>query len=114
MVVTISITLSDNNGYIDTVVVNDVIDKNCFNYVDNENNDCKLCVYERGIVLYKQCDDHSLELDLNEGSYAKISTKEGDIKLDAKVVDFLINDDILVMRYIIEDVERKIEVSYRS
>lgn len=111
---TLSITLTDNDGYKDTVVVEDVDNKNCFSYVDNENNNCELCVYDSGLCLFKECEDHLLELHLHNSNYAKITTKEGVIKLDAKVVDFLANDDIVVMRYIIEDVERQIEVLYRS
>lgn len=111
---TLSITLSDNNGYKDTVIVNDVSNKCCFNYIDNEKNNCELCIYDKGLCLFKECEDHMLELHLHKHNYAKITTAEGVIKLDAKVVDFLVNDDILVMRYIIDDVERKIEINYRS
>ena len=111
---TLNITLSDSEGYLDTVVVDDATNKRCFSYTDNEKNNCELCVYDDGICLFKECEDHILELHLHKNNYAKITTAEGVIKLDAKVVDFLLNDDILVMRYIIDEVERKIEVKYRS
>lgn len=110
----VSITLSDNTDYVDTVIVDSVDNKRCFSYTDNEKNKCNLTVYDTGICLIKECEDHLLELHLHNDSYAKITTQEGVVKLDAKVVDFLINDDILVMRYIIDDVERKIEINYRG
>lgn len=111
---TLSITLTDNEGYVDTVVVNDVDNKKCFSYVDNDKNNCELCVYEDGLCLFKECNDHLLELHLHNRNYAKITTQEGVIELDAKVVDFLTNDDILVMRYIIDNIERQIKVIYGS
>lgn len=111
---TLSITLSDNNGYIDTVIVEGVDNKRCFSYIDNDNNNCELCVYDDGICLFKECEDHLLELHLHNKNYAMVTTQEGVIELEAKVVDFLLNDDILVMRYIIDDEQRKIEVNYRS
>lgn len=103
-----------STGTKDEVIVENIENKRCFEYKDNQGDLCEICVYEEGLCLFKQSEDHLLELHLRDNTYAKITTAEGDIKLDAKVVDFIQNDDILVVRYIIGDEEREIKIIYRS
>ena len=101
-------------GQCDEVLVEKPQSKRCFSYIDNEKCNCEMCIYDEGICFFRESEDHLLELNLRKNKYAKITSQEGEIKLDAKVVDFIQNDDILVMRYIIEDQEREIRVIYRS
>lgn len=108
------VSLFDNNGLVERVLVSDISNRCCFSYVDNERNNCELCIYDDGLCFFKEYEDHLLELHLRQKAYAKIVTCDGSIKFDVKVVDFLLNDDILVMRYVIDDIVRKIEVDYRS
>jgi len=94
--------------------VNNVLNRHCFQYIDSDGNMCEMCTYPEGICFFKQYEDHMLELHLRKNNYAKITTAEGEIKLDAKVVDFNENNDILVMRYVIDSEQRQIRVIYRS
>ena len=96
----------------DTVVIDDVDNRNCFTYVDNQNCNCEFCIYEEGLCFFRQAEDHLLELHLRDENYAKIITEEGILKFDVKVVDFNLNDDILVMRYIVNDEEKIITIRY--
>ena len=110
---TAQITLHNlNNNDIQTSYAYDISNPNCFTYLDNENNNCEICIYDDGLCLFRQCDDHYLELNLTNENYAKITTEEGFMKFDVKVVDFNLNSDILVMRYQINDEERLIEIKY--
>lgn len=109
-----TVSLYDENGLVEKVNIDDIDNKQCFSYTDNESNNCEFCIYDNGLCFFKEYEDHVLELHLRGKNYAKIITSEGIVKIDVKVVDFLLNDDIVVMRYIIDDVERKIELNYRS
>lgn len=110
---TVTVTLNNpEEDYSDVVIIENVENRRCFSYVDNEKCGCEMCVYDDGIRFFRQGRDHMLELHLCRQEYAKIITDEGIMRIDAKVVDFEANNDILVMRYIIEDVERIIEIRY--
>lgn len=101
-----------SDDYIDEVLVKNIENKNCFSYVDNNNDACEMIVFEDGICFFKQSEDHLLELNLRGNNYAKITTEEGNLKFDVKVVDFKSNNDILVMHYIVNDEARIIEIKY--
>ncbi|MBR0418244.1 MAG: hypothetical protein IJI66_03655 [Erysipelotrichaceae bacterium] len=99
-------------GYRDVVLVENILDKNCFSYVDNEDSLCEMCIYEDGLCFFRQCEDHLLELHLKSNYYAKITTAEGICKLNVKLVDFELNSDILVLHYLVEGEERIIQIKY--
>ena len=101
-----------DDGYCDEVTVKDIEDKNCITYVDNDKCNCEVCVYDNGLCLFKQHRDYQLELHLDGNNYAKITTEEGSLKFDLKVIDFRVNNDILVMHYIVNDEARIIEIKY--
>ena len=108
-----SVTLSNpSDNYQDTVIVDDIENKRCFTYTDNEGAICEMCIYDDGLCLFKQQNDYQLELHLDGNNYAKITTIEGSIKFDVKVVDFSVNSDILVMHYIVNDEARIIEIKF--
>ena len=111
MTVTVSLHNTEDN-FFDQVLVEDIENKDCFTYVDNDLNNCEMCIYDDGICFFKQAKDYLLELHLKDMGYCKISSEEGILKFDAKVVDFKCNSDILVMRYIVNDEERIIEIKY--
>ena len=114
MVVSIILKDLSNNGEIRYDDIN-IDDKDNFSYLDDDNNICHISVYGNGLCINNACKDHKLVLHLlKDEGFAKIVTNEGEIKLNAKVVDFHTNNGILVMRYIIEDVEREIKLIYRS
>lgn len=101
-------------NYEDQVDIEYISDKYNFSYLDNDNNLCEIHIFDDGIHLLKTSKDYSLQLNLRKKAYAIITTNEGNVKIDAKVVDFIENDDILVVRYIVDDTERQIRILYRS
>lgn len=112
---TINLTLFDGNDeIIEKNAIVDVEDRYNFSYKDSKDNLCEMHIYDDGLCLKKHSLDYALELNMHENNYVKIITREGEIKFDIKVVDFIKNDDILVMRYIVENEERKIEIIFRS
>lgn len=111
----ISVILTDfTSNLVDTVNIENVKNNEDFSYFDNENNECHMSIFEDGLCLLKKCKDHNLELNLRNKAFAKISTLEGTIELDVKVVDFILQNGILVMRYIINEEMREIKVICRS
>ena len=100
------------SGYFDEVYVEDIENENCFSYSDNEKSACEVCIFEDGLCFFKQSEDHLLELHLKTDYYAKITTEEGILKIPVKVLDFSMNSDILVIRYLIDDEERIIEIKF--
>lgn len=110
-----SILLSNiTNNTLDESIAKNIENKHSFSYIDSQKNRCDIKVLDTGIYLFEQAKDHSLELDLTKENCAKIITSEGTIKILAKVVDFIKNDDILVMRYQIEDETYELKIIYRS
>ena len=101
-----------SQAYFEEVDIRDIADRNCFSYLDNENVRCQMSVFDDGICFVREAEDHALKLSLRDEKYALISSEEGNIKIDLKVVDFQINSDILVMRYLIDDEERTIRIQY--
>ena len=111
MVASIVLEKPDDNYRLESYAYN-ITDKNCFTYIDEEQMNCEICVYDDGICLFRQSEDYMVELHLTGDKYAKVYTDEGFIKFDAKVVDFENNSDILIMRYILNDEERTITIKY--
>lgn len=87
-------------------------DRNHFSYIDQNNDEVKVDIYEDGIILLKKAKDYFLTLSLRNDSYALIESNEGKVEIDAKVVEFSKNNDILVMRYLIDDVNKEIVINY--
>lgn len=101
-----------SQDYCEETAVCDITDRSCFSYIDKEGVQCEICVYDEGICMFRQTNDYLIELHLLDKQYAKITSAEGIIKFDIKVLDFKINSDILIMIYLIEDEERIIEIKY--
>ena len=111
----VDVILTDySTNFVDKVEGIRINNKDLFEYIDNEDGLCQMKVLDDGLDFIRKCKDHYLHLSLNKDSYAIIGTAEGEIKIDTKIVDFSIKNDILVMRYIIDDVEREIKIIYRS
>lgn len=112
---TASIILTDlSTMNIDKVDIENIENKHDFAYIDNDGNKCRVMVYEDGLCLQKLAKEYELKLNLRKDSFIEITSGEGVIKLDTKVVDFNENNDILVMRYVIDEEEREIRIIYRS
>ncbi len=93
-------------------IVSNIINRSCFSYTDRQDVQCEICIYDDGLCIFRQTNEYLIELHLIGNSYAKITSAEGIVKFDIKVVDFRINSDILIMIYLIDDEERIIEIKY--
>jgi len=102
--------LSDET--IDEVLVKNIENKYCFSYLDNNDVQCEICVYDDGLCLFRQTNDYLMELHLKSSNYAKITSSEGIIKIDVIVLDFSIKGDILKMHYLVNDEERMLQIKY--
>lgn len=111
----ISICLRNiNTNEIDTVYIEKPNNLRCFKYVDSYNCDCQMHIFDNELSFLRKSTDHELQLHFGKTNYAKIISNEGEISIDIKLVDFIVNDDIVVVRYIIENEEREIKIDYRS
>ena len=104
------ILTDENNVYISDIL--HIEDKNNFSYLDDENNSINIRIYGDGLVLNKKAKDYELELNLRTNSYIKITNCEGIMKFDNKVVDFIVNNDNIYVRYLVEGQEKKLEIKY--
>ena len=113
MTMNAAVILSDLlSGTQDEVIIEGIEDRRCFTYTDNQKCNCEFCIYEEGLCFFRQAPDHLLELHLRDKNYARITTEEGILNFDIKVVDFHFNNDILVMHYIVNDEEKRITIKY--
>ena len=70
---TVAVVLNNlSDGYSEEVIIENVENRTCFSYTDNDKNNCEMCVYDDGICFFKESDDHVLELHLRGNYYAKI------------------------------------------
>ena len=100
------------NGLEDKTVVENVADRDHLIYVDSDNARCEIVIDAQGLCMVRGCHDHTLRLNLKEDAYAEVVTAEGNLRIEAKVIDFETNNDILVMQYIINDVTRILKIKY--
>lgn len=111
--VNVKVSLSNKiSGYHDELIVADIEDPDHFSYLDNDGSLCEIEISPKGLRLFKSSHDHLLNLYLDGDNYAEIITGEGKLRIDVKVLDFTFDSDILVIRYLIEDEERVIELRF--
>ena len=108
------ILIDENKQIVETNIVEYVDNKDDFTYVDDNDAVCRIKVFSDGLLIRKSAFEYELELSLRNEAYTKVVTTEGEIQLDTKVVDFIQNDDILVMRYLIDNEKKEIKINYRS
>ena len=108
----VSVTLIQSDGSKDRTVINQIEDRECFSYLDHQNAKCEIAIQKNQFDLKRKAADHQVQLHLGENSYTSVQTEEGNLIFEVKTVDFNFNSDILVIRYIINDEERVIEIKY--
>lgn len=108
----VSVTLFQQAGDMDKIQIEEIENRDHFSYIDYQNCSCEITIQEKQFHLKRIASDHQMNLYLGESSYAQIETEEGKIYFETKTVDFNFNSDILVIRYIINDEERVIEIKY--
>ena len=113
MQATISLT-NFNEKTMDQVIVEEIEDKNDFFYLDNQNCECHVIASKNSFSLIRKADDHALEIHADrQNPFILVSSVEGELKLDIKVVDLFIFNDILEIRYILDSEERLLTISYK-
>lgn len=111
----VEVTLKDKStNEINKNIVRDVENKNSFSYADSKQISCKIDVFSDGIILSRKANDYEIELNLRKNSYTRVITSEGELKIDTKVVDFIQNDDNIVVHYLIGEEDKEITINYRS
>ena len=110
---TVQVTLKNLNDYsADQVLIEEVKDRNHFSYLDNQNCVCEIDVFEDGINILRHGQGYDLQIVGHGENMVKVSSAEGIIQLPLKIVDFIRNNDILAMHYLLEDEERIVEIKY--
>lgn len=110
-----TITLTNiNEKTMDQVIVEDIKNKNDFSYLDNQNCVCHILVDKNDFVFFRKAQDHDLEIHVNnKKSYIMVSSSEGQLELNIKVIDFINFNDILEIRYVLDSEERLLSISYK-
>lgn len=108
----INIKLISNDSQ-ESINVENVDDSNCFSYVDSDNANNEMSIYDSGIDIIRECKTHKtiLHLRTNEKSFITIITDEGNILFDAKVLAFERNNDIITLVYRINEEEKQIVIN---
>lgn len=96
--------------YFEENEVTDIINKNCLLYTDIEKNNVEVCIFDDGICLFKEASDYMLELHLRKKTYAKITSPEGIVEIDVKIVEFNRNNDTILVHYLINDEDKVLEI----
>ena len=99
-------------GIEEKTAIRNVNDRNDFSFVDAAGCACHVQIFENGIIFVRKAQDHMLELHAHGQKYVMICSPEGNFRIEMKVVEFIFNNDILVMRYQIDKDDREIEIRY--
>lgn len=110
---TVTVSLKNlNERTVDEVMIEEVKDNNNFSYLDNEGCICDVSVYNDGINITRHAQGYTLEIITHKENVIRITSSEGTLNLPIKVIDFISNNDILAMHYLLEDEERIVEIKY--
>lgn len=104
------ILTDQDNAYITNIT--NIENKDNFSYFDDEKNYINIKTFDDGITLNKKAKDYELELNLRKDGFVKIINCEGIMNFDIKVVDFILNNDNMLVRYLVEGQEKKLEIKY--
>lgn len=106
------VTIKDD---VETNICNayDISSKEAFDYEDNEGGKSHINVYNSGVIINRVAKEHTSFIHLIEDdSYIKVTTNEGEIKLNVKVIEKSINNDIVIIVYKIDDIEKTLQIEY--
>ena len=107
------ITIEDReNKYKEIINIDDLEDKNCFSYVDSYNAKNNLRVLSDGIIINRKVETHDTYVVLRDDGYIKIKTNEGTLKFSLKVIELIINNDIISIVYCVNDSIKSIKIEF--
>ena len=107
----ISVTLEDKDNK-ETIIIENVSDRNSFDYVDTFGAFNHIEIYENGISIDRKDIDHLTRLVLTDNPHIEIISSEGTITFLTKVVEFNKNFDIITIVYKIDEDNRKKIINY--
>lgn len=109
----VQIVIKNLDG-VETINVNNVMDKNDFNYIDSYGAENHVSITNNELVEIERLTmSHSTYVSLNrESGFIEIDSKEGRLNFDLKVVEFDVKDNIITMAYILADELKKIIIKY--
>ncbi|MDO4940084.1 MAG: hypothetical protein Q4E33_00140 [Erysipelotrichaceae bacterium] len=99
-----------NDDYYEENIVTDTMNNNCLFYTDRDKNNVEVCIFDDGICLFKEAKDYMLELHLRNKTYAKITSSEGIVEIDVKMVEFSKNNVNILVHYLIDGEDKVIEI----
>lgn len=100
------------DNYKEVINIENITNKEHFSYIDSDQANVDIRVFNDGISIFRQGDDHKTYLILKEGGYAKIRTSEGDLKFLIKMLDLNINNDNISIVYCLNDSTKSISIKY--
>ena len=94
--------------------VENIIDRNHFFYEDNDNARNEVSIFDNGIDIKRNSNTHSTFLSLreNENSFVSITSREGNLIFNAKVLELNTNNDIITLVYKVEEDTNSIIINY--
>lgn len=106
------LTIEDkNDNYLETIEFKDILDKNTFSYVD-EDEACFVSVKDDEITINRRLISHNTRLIFNENPLIEISTNEGTLKFNPKVIENKKNNGIITIVYTINDTIKELRIKY--
>lgn len=97
----------------ETINIFDVKDRNMLVYQDGDGADCRIAIFEDGLVIERNSSDHRTLLDLRQPCRAVISSDLGELEFEMKRLEFSINDGNIVVAYTVNDVKTVMEICFR-
>ena len=108
----VQVTVKNLDG-IETNNIDDVKNKNDFYYKDSFDAYNHILVEKDAVKIKRVSKEHSTFVCLNSDSgYINIASKEGEFRIDLKVVAFNIKDDIITIAYKLAEDTKEITIKY--
>jgi len=91
----------------------EITSKEAFDYEESKGRQSHINVYNNGVVINRVDKDHSSFIHLiKDDSYIEVTTNEGKIKIDVKLVEISINNDIVVIVYQVDSITKELNIKY--
>lgn len=108
----VKIKLTNEMGE-ETNNVFDVDDRNVLVYRDGDGADCRIEIFDDGLLIKRDSADHHTLLDLREPCRTCVCSDLGELEFEMKRLAFSINDGNIVVAYTVNDMKTVMEISFR-
>ena len=107
------ITIEDLNGdYKEIINVDGIENPKHFSYVDSYGINNDLRIFDDGITIYREDNDHKTYVVLRDRAYIKIKSDDGDFSFSVKILALCINNDIISIGYCVSDSQKRVEIKF--